>query len=335
MLKKLAVATVCFSCLNAIADQSPFGIGIGQFNIKEIPQNIISKQAVTSTEDIVGYKEINLNPANFALNGHYPSQAKLYVDSAGVIEAIIVDYDANNVELLTSDLDRKYPRTYSRQTFYGSHDIEYRNRNCLIRIIKSFGRGTRLMYGTISWFEKYDTCYNQLDEIREKRREYAASQPTQKRTKQARKTRKKRSTRVNPWKQLFQEFGMFDDSNDFFSDAPKKRRRNKSRRDFFSDFEDFDEMFKMPNHMNKCDKNCDVKVYRTSQSYSKDGDREEWIYDDNGKITKVVKTPEGTRVSHDGEPEKFIEKKVKPVKNSKEKEYNLKLYGQMIDDVNL
>lgn len=42
--------------------------------------------------------------------------------------------------------------------------------------------------------------------------------------------------------------------------------------------------------------NGDVKTYHAENSYSKEGDTEEWYNDDNGKITKVKRTPYGKHI---------------------------------------
>ena len=300
------------------------------------------------------------------INGECPTQARIYVNQDGIIEALILNYDVNNREVFTSHLDRKCIKTFETTTFYGSYEGEYRNNNRLIRIIKPFCRGTEFIYGTINWFEKFDACCNQLDKLKEKRRNYAIERKDAERDGCNRRFKRHRE---NPWRMLLKEFDMFDDHNEMF-DFPEFSRHElgcNSRNQLF-DFENNDfgmPEFRMPfdnvkskrnrrNHKQKQlqkkynrNKNSDVTFYRTSRSYSKVGDVEEWIYDDNGKITKIRKTPDGTEVIHDGEnsipqrtSDKRQRKKVahrqKPAKHFYEiPEDNLKLCDPCDEDVNL
>ena len=85
------------------------------------------------------------------------------------IDAFAVEFQFDILNQLVRDLDRKYSRTYFRNTLSGTLEIEYINENHLIRIIKS-GEHTLLMNGTIKWFNAYDQSRGQIEEIQKVRR---------------------------------------------------------------------------------------------------------------------------------------------------------------------
>lgn len=370
MFKKLAVVSICLSCLNVIADECPFGICIGNLNVRELPQDIFETKDNSSINNIPGYREISIKTDKFMIDGDYPARVRMYVNQQGIVEALLLTYDVNNGDKFTSYLDRKYPKTYKETTFYGSYDIEYRNNNCLIRVTKTFMKGTELIYGTINWFEKYDIYRNKLDEMKEKRRIFADENAEE--SAKINSKRNFRKNRKNPWYRLFKEF---DTSNDAgFNDFNFRKRRphgvlnDKRLLDFNDDFgnvfDDFDKMF---DDFDLEKKHCDIcphkhafdsendspelrepqfdryvngqlnsqnndenemKSYYSSHSYSKVGDTETWIDDDNGKVTKVIKTPEGTRVIND-EGDKMLSPPAKRRFNKKHLRRNKKRRHEM------
>ncbi len=308
MFKKLAIAITCLSCLYASANQSPFGLNIEKTNIKDLQSESIKLPAIKS-ENLPGYTCTHLKTEMFSLNDNHPKAAKVFSNADGIIESLILEYSTNNTNELISDLDKKYPKTFSRKTFYGSYDIEYRNGNCLIRVIKPFGGSTLLLYGTIKWFHAYDTYYKQGAEVRKKRREFARTSCT---------------LTSNSDEILLQHEKAFNESLNHL----KGRIFNR-----FWNFSDFNEFFEntesatMSDQNLKTDKDTKVKNYRSEKRYSKVGDVEEWLYDDNGNVTKIKKTPEGTTVTH-GDENKKSEK-------AKEKSNEELLYGRQIKDAGL
>lgn len=301
MFKKLAVIVICLDCLNLFADQSPFGIEIGKTNVKDIQQDNINKPSTIKPENIPGYIETYLNPEKFSLNDNQPVFVKTFSSNEGNVEAIVVEYKSDNTTDLIADLDKKYPKTFSRKTFYGSYEVEYRNDNCLIRVVKPFGGRTLLLYGTIKWFNTYDEYYKQGTEVRKKRREFVGESSTS-----------ISSRNLVPHGETFDE------------------RFNYLRSHFFKNFwniDGFDEFFETAERISEKDKNTNVKSYRSEKRYSKIGDIEEWFYDDNGRITKIKKTPEGTTVTHGDEAKNVVK-----VEESNEEQL---LYGRQIKDAGL
>lgn len=307
MFKKLAIAIACLSCLYASANQSPFGINIEKTNIKDLQSESI-KPSTTKPENIPGYTCTYLKAEMFSLNDNHPKMAKVFSNADGIIESLILEYSTDNTSELISDLDKKYPKTFSRKTFYGSCDIEYKNGNCLIRVVKPFGGSTLLLYGTIKWFHVYDEYYKQGAEVRKKRREFAG--------------------------EVSAPISNSDDTLIQYENALDERF-NHLRRHFFNsfwNFSDFDDCFENTKNAIKSDKtsktdnDTKIKSYRSEKRYSKVGDVEEWFYDDNGNITKIKKTPEGTTVTH-GDKAKTIQ--------AKDKSNEQLLYGRQIKDAGL
>ncbi|MDR1561035.1 MAG: hypothetical protein LBS23_01625 [Holosporaceae bacterium] len=306
MFKKLAITFVCLSCLNSFAYPSPFGIEIGKANAQDIRKNTSNKPSTTKPENILGYKEIYLNTEGFSINDNRPTFAKIFANQEGVVEALVLEYKNGNAADLITDLDKKYSRTYSRETFYGSCDVEYKNGDCLIRIIKPFGGSTLFLYGTIRWFKAYDDYYKQGADIRKKRREHNLKQIAD-----------SDDVRSNDENDAVLLAKSFDEQFEHF-------RRNLWGK--WWNLDDFNEFIENTKKISKNDGNAKVKSYRTEKKYSKIGDVEEWFFDDNGYITKIRKTPQGTTVTHDGDR--------KSAKREEETNEQL-LYGRQIKDTNL
>jgi hypothetical protein len=303
MFKKLAIAAVCLSFVSSDAYNAPFGIGIEKTNIKDIQKNDINQSSTRKPENIPGYTETFLKTERFSLNDSHPDFAKVFLNSEGIVEALAIEYKTDNASDFITDLDKKYYKTFSGKAFYGSYNDEYRSGNCLIRIVKPFGGKTLFIYGTIKWFNAYDEHYKQGAEIRQKRREFA----------------KESSVQIcNNDDTIIQHEKVFGE------------RFNGLRKHFFNNFwtfDDFDEFFENTEGTKKLDKDTKIKSYRTEKRYSKVGDVEEWLYDDNGDITKIKKTPEGTTVTHGDE--------VKKTTGINGKTNEQLLYGRQIKDAGL
>lgn len=298
MFKKLALSAICLSCLYASAKPSPFGISIEETNIKDLRNENVGT-STSKPDNIPGYTCLHLKTEKFSLNDNNPKIAKVFANSNDIVEALILEYNTNNTSELIADLVRKYPTTYSRDTFYGSCDVEYKNGNCLIRVVKPFVGNTLLLYGTIKWFNAYDEYHKQGNEIRRMRREYSHTAGVD-----VADIQKYEKTFYNHCnyirKNFFNNFWQFDDCDDFFENA---------------------------NQVSAKDKNTKIKSCRTEKMYSKIGDVEEWIYDDNGDVTKIKKTPDGTTVTHGDNAKKAIQ--------TLEENNELLLYGRQIQDANL
>jgi len=105
MFKKLAVVVICLCCLNSFANQSPFGIGIEKVNVKDIQKDIASKPTAIKSENIPGYTETYLKPEEFSLNDSQPVFVKVFANSEGIVEALVIEYKSDNASDFIADLE--------------------------------------------------------------------------------------------------------------------------------------------------------------------------------------------------------------------------------------
>lgn len=325
MFKKLALVAACFICSNASANME---IIVGRTPISAIANIVEQTQEAPSFKPIIGYEEQSLRRETFSFNGIAALYASAIINSDGLIEGIRLKYSSGIFNSLIAELDRMYKKTFTRQ-FYDISEVEYVYKNSFIRVVK-LGSETIVTYGTGRLFRALDEQRGQAEEIMQIRKNYAKHHGYNM-FPQCKHEMRHRPTGLHHLQPDHEQFGpriknkaeeqapIAEDTNDpdiqveindpdsvFQEHYPKNEHSLFNPKNFFKNFfggfdifENFGKEFRK-NFVNKeklDSKDGNVKTYRTEKRYSKVGDTEEWYDDDNGNITQVKKTPEGTTIT--------------------------------------
>lgn len=323
MLKKMMLLAYSVACFAGEAGATPFGMFVQKgMNTPQVRYSNPTKKLHFQKDNVKTeqFIKIALPTQNFIINGVRPTEMYGYQDGNGQLAGVIAFFNSAQISSRLEDMTTQYKITFNLQDSYGGSIVEYTDGNVAIRIINNVFGSTTILYGTPNWLNAYDKSQGRESDIQQARAKYAQQQQaaplyksngsikgaadaangniqskmgllrnlcqtacqnrahTKQTTKQLQTAKAKVRTAQALSSPASNKYSIFSTK---VSDLKAKMADRKQAL----------ATAKPPKQ--------DQKTYVSSSRYVKNGDIEEWLSNDNGKITVIKKTPQGTTVSHD------------------------------------